>query len=98
METTNYHNTNKLTSKRLIEATSKAITQQQIVLKIFKHHKQLTASEVYKKFLKYTKTTPPITSIRRAISNLQSQKKILKTQNTVLGMYNSPEHYYKLIN
>ena len=67
-------------------------TQEVIVYELFKSNTTLTASEVLNMFPKQV----PITSVRRAISNLKHESKLVKTEDTKTGIYGSPEHYYKI--
>ena len=47
------------------------------------------------KFKKFPNQVP-ITSIRRAMSNLQQEEKLVKTTDTKTGIYGAPEHYYRI--
>lgn len=38
----------------------------------------------------------PLTSFRRALSNLAKQGKIEKLRLTTIGMYGKPEHYWRM--
>lgn len=67
-------------------------TQEVIVYELFKSNTTLTASEVLNMFPKQV----PITSVRRAISNLKHESKLVKTEDTKTGIYGSPEHYYRI--
>ncbi len=74
--------------------------QQHIVLNLFQtsYHKW-TASLVWEQLLSTDKIhqLTPLTSIRRAISNLQRAGYLEKENETRMGMYGKNEHYYKLI-
>jgi len=39
---------------------------------------------------------PPLTSVRRAITNLQKQGKLIKTEETKVGLYGRPEYKWRL--
>ena len=67
-------------------------TQEVIVYELFKSNTTLTASDVLNMFPKQV----PITSVRRAISNLKHESKLVKTEDTKAGIYGSPEHYYRI--
>ena len=59
--------------------------------------KTLTASMVYKKFLEFTRLqNTPITSIRRAMTCLTIEGKLIKTEHMGMGMYGKKEYYYRL--
>ena len=71
-------------------------TQEQKVLDLFKKGGRFTASEIYNLWsVNYAKNIP-LTSIRRAMSNLQYDRHITKTKDTKIGIYGAPEHYYTL--
>lgn len=95
--TATYYNTNNLKDKRLISALVKAKAQEDKVKIIFNVYSKMTASEVWEF---WDKTKTPITSIRRAISNLAHPDSgfLIITDEQKKGLFNSPEHYYKLNN
>lgn len=71
-------------------------TQEQKVYELFKKGGRFTASEIYNLWsVNYAKNIP-LTSIRRAMSNLQYDRHITKTKDTKIGIYGAPEHYYTL--
>jgi Fic family protein len=88
-----YHNTTNQTKDYVEKRTKKNKSQEQLVLEIFEQYKKLTASQVYAIFPKNV----PLTSIRRAISNLQYEQKLEKLEETITGIYDAPEHFYKLV-
>lgn len=87
-----YHNTTQQPKNFVVEETKKAISQEEKVLELFKVHKKLSASQVFNNFY-----NTPITSIRRAISNLSFENKLQKLHETKIGLYGKPEHFYKII-
>jgi hypothetical protein len=92
-----YYNTNNLKAKRLIKALVKAKSQEDKVKIIFNCYGKMTASEVWEFF---DKTKTPLTSIRRAISNLSNLDfgYLIITDEMKEGLFGMPEHYYKLNN
>ncbi len=86
-----FHNTIDLKGKELIKADNKAKTQEEIILKLFKDnpHADFTASDVWLKLGQCW----PITSVRRAITNL---KELEKTDKQRLGLYGTMNYIYKL--
>lgn len=91
---TTYHNTNSLDEQSLVKAIQNNKTQEDIVLLIFKEEKiPLSASRVWNL---YARTETPLTSIRRAITNLMNERKLVKTDIKVTGLYGKPEYLYKL--
>lgn len=87
-----FYNTNGLKNRKLIEAIIKADNQESKVKIIFNFHGKLTASEVHSYFPKNV----PLTSIRRAISDLKEQKFLSKTEVTKDGLFGMPEHIYQM--
>ena len=90
-----YYNTNNLQSKRLVQALVKAETQYQKVKIIMNTYGKLTGSDVYEFF---DKKKTPLTSIRRAMSDLQTDDFIIILDETKEGIFGSPEHYYQVKN
>ena len=89
---TEYYNTTNLKGVELQEATSKALSQDEEVLRLFKVFDKLTLTpERIHKHLQETQPLKyrnvPLTSIRRAFSNLNRQGKIYKTNVMVRGSY-----------
>ena len=93
METQFYNTTNE-TGRMLTQSNKKANSQGVEVHAIFlKSSTGLTASEVYRR---YPKKNTPLTSIRRAITNLANDKFLVKTLQKRTGMYGKPEYVYEL--
>jgi len=89
-----FHNTIRETGTALKEKEGKAMTQREIVLQIFTQCKgKLSPSEVLKR---YPKAKTPLTSIRRAISNLTRDNILEKINEKRTGLYNTDEHYWQL--
>lgn len=89
-----FHNTIGLLPSEVIEREVKAISQAEIVLKIFKSNK-------------YTDFTPsqiwillgqqwPLTSIRRSITNLTKAGDLVKTSNKRAGLYGEMNFTWRL--
>ena len=87
-----YFNTTNQDIDYVNKRKAKNKTQESLVYDLFKNHTTLTASEVLHKFPKQV----PITSLRRAMSNLQQEQKLVKTTDTKTGIYGAPEHYYTI--
>ncbi len=90
----NYYNTTNKQSEDLKESIKKAKSQRKKVLLFYKEFKELSASDVLKL---YPCKNTPLTSIRRAITNLSNEGKIYKTKQKKIGFYKEPEHIYKLV-
>lgn len=89
-----YYNTNNLKAKKLIAALVKAKAQEDKVKIIMNTYGKMSASEVHEFFPK----TTPLTSIRRAMSDLQTDGFLVITDEMKDGLFGSPEHYYKVNN
>jgi len=90
-----YYNTTKLQGNDLELAEKKALTQEQKVLFVFqKQKKPLSASQVQN--LIDPIGFSPITSYRRAITNLMKLGYLQKTEKKIIGKYGRPEYQYKL--
>jgi hypothetical protein len=89
-----FYNTIQLDNKKLITALLKADNQMQKVKIIFNAYGKLTASEAHSFF----PANVPLTSIRRAITDLQTEMFVIKTDEMKEGLYGMPEHYYKVNN
>ncbi len=89
-----YYNTNHLQGESLVNAIETNRTQNQRVIDIFKVHKKpLSASQVWNYF---GDVRVPLTSIRRAMTNLMLEGSLRKTDVMITGMYGKPEHLYSL--
>ena len=96
-----YFNTTHVVGKQLTEYTEKAANQEEQVLRFFlaRYPQQYTASEVWRQCFRessciFNKT--PITSVRRAITNLYNAGDLVKTELIRDGIYGRPESIYRL--
>ena len=96
MKTKHYHNTNNLQSDDLKISIEKCKTQEEVIYNIFRNQIRLTPSKAWTIYEKATNKNVPITSIRRAISNLSKQNLLYKTEQTKRGIFGKPEHEYVL--
>ena len=68
-----YYNTTNLKRDELKTSQKKTISQEQKILEIFKNHQiPLSPTDIFSNFFKKT----PLTSIRRALSNLTKDGKL----------------------
>lgn len=97
-----YHNTTDSSGADLLDYRSKARSQDEIVLDYLTRNKiwrkGMTASEVHKALIenRYIKSNVPITSIRRALTNLVTSNKLIKTDKQWPGPMGRPEFIYAL--
>jgi len=90
-----FYNTTKEDNLFLEVVKPKAKNQEEQILAIFKQKKQaLTASEVWDIF---GQIYAPLTSMRRALTNLSSDNILKKTEFKKRGIFGRPEYYYKLM-
>jgi hypothetical protein len=94
MYTNSYHNTTNEPLQLQIQFEQISIDQEKEILRFFYAKKQLTASECYQL---YGKPEVPLTSIRRAITNLKNKGNLIITNIKKIGFYGRPESVYQLI-
>jgi len=77
----------------LEESIAKCKTQESKIIKCFHYYEtSLSPSMV----LNMTKLRCPLTSIRRAMTNLSNEGKLVKTDKQVKGLYGKREHLWCL--
>lgn len=91
--TTHYHNTTQLPNEVVVEEITKALSQEQKIMKLFKAHKKLRASQVHG----LLHENVLLSSIRRAMSNLKRIDSIEILPEKETGMFGKPEHFYQVI-
>jgi hypothetical protein len=85
-----FYNTNK--TQDIATAIKQNNKQEMQVYKLFQQHQKLSPSAVWEMLgAKY-----PITSIRRAITDLTNQGLLVKTDNLTPGAYGKNEHVWVL--
>lgn len=92
---TSFHNTIDASGQQLIDFEQKAQTKEYLILDCFKQYNKidLTPDEVLD-LCRFENT--PITSIRRAITNLTKQGKLIKTNNQRKGRYGKMTYAWKI--
>lgn len=95
---TNWFNTINFEGEDLKRENAKAAKQEELILSLFKANpdKLLSPSQVHAIVGKKYQIYPPITSIRRALTNLTGRLELIKTDEMVPGNYHLPEHCWKL--
>ena len=90
-----YYNTNSLSGEDLLAADNTAMKQEDRIYEFFRANDDMlmTPSEVGKELFRYTSV--PLTSVRRAISNLTKQGVLTKTEVTKDGLYGKPEYCWE---
>ena len=88
-----FYETINQTDSALKESNKKTRKQEDLIFALFqKRNEPLSPSMV----LSQSGLNCPITSIRRAISDLTNSGLLVKTDRQVRGMYNKPEHLWEL--
>tara|TARA_S200002703_G_C3702844_1_gene215870 strand:- start:218 stop:502 length:285 start_codon:yes stop_codon:yes gene_type:complete len=81
-----YYNTTNLNGDNLKQEVSNTRTQEEKILRFYTHYNEIPIApdfvweELFKKRI-------PITSVRRGITNLTKQGKLIKTEETGIGFY-----------
>lgn len=90
-----HYNTTHEAGELLKEYESKAIKQEEMILRLFQTGKKMSPSIVMRFLGKDSKV--PLTSVRRAIHNLTDEGKLVKTDLKVRGMFGRPEHIWEIV-
>ena len=94
MKSVSYYNTNKLKGFDQKEANRKASTQEDRILHFFERNKGNRYSpEEIQTYCQMA--TRPLTSVRRAITNLTNDGYLRKTNDMKLGIYKKPVHTWE---
>lgn len=98
-ETPAYYNNTNIDGKNLLEAIEAAQKQNDRIMVIFKaKNRPLSPSQVYDTYTAWFHGRTPITSIRRAMSNLSVNGLLEKTSEMTRGMYGKPEYKWRMPN
>lgn len=97
MKETTYHNSTNLSQEELMKRVQRAGKQKDAVLLVFQtlRGQSFAASQVHRSFTKAGKSWP-ITSVRRAMTDLMNEGHLLKLDQTREGPYGDKEHKYTL--
>ena len=92
-----YYNTNEEEGTTLNSSVEKTVKQEDLVLGIFKKYRaqNLTPEEV-SDALERAGYVYPITSIRRAVTDLTNKDMLRKTDHMRMGSWNKMTHAWKL--
>jgi len=93
--TDSYHNTTSAASEQLEQREAQAKSQEELIYEYFlsRPGMQYSPSQVQR----YVNlTSAPLTSIRRAMTNLTKDQLLTKTDHQVTGPYNHPEYTWTL--
>lgn len=97
---TSWYNTINFSGEDLKRENAKAAKQEELILHLFKANpdKNLSPTQVHQIMARKYQIYPPITSIRRALTNLTGRLELIKTDEMIPGTYHLPEHTWKLAN
>ena len=90
---TGFYNTTNLRGAELATCRQQAATQENILLEFFQRHPSMSYSPSR---LQPVLPTAPITSIRRALSNLTAAGLLEKTDQQVIGLWRKREFCWRL--
>ena len=94
-----FHNTVPISGAELLERIAGIKTQDELILFIFTNHTgyEYSACQVWQIIndRRPNKMPIPLTSIRRGISNLKKESKLVKTGNKVKGIYGDQVNTWK---
>jgi len=88
-----FHNTIGLIDPALTIRVNKNARQRDVILQLFREHGELSPVHCHNLF--GTMFTP-LTSIRRAISDLTKEGYLVKTDRMVKGIYGEPNHIWRV--
>ncbi len=88
-----FYNTINENSSELIRSIAKAKSQEEKIMKCFYYYESSLSPSMV---LNMTQLKCPITSIRRGITNLSNDGKLIKTDEKVTGLYGKKEHLWRL--
>ena len=92
-----YYNTNKESSSTLKRSKTRASTQEEIILDLFKRNPNfhMTPFDIQEALDLLYNLNAPITSVRRAITDLTTEAKLTKTDIMKKGKYGKDVHCWK---
>jgi hypothetical protein len=88
-----YYNTTDETGSDLKEFNEKNIKLETRITKLFMERMEWQPSEIYN----YLMRVYPITSIRRALSDMTKEGKLTKTERMNAGMFGRREHVWRKV-
>lgn len=97
MQTEIFFNTSRLQGEELKQATKKAYTQNEAVFEVFRYcNMAISPSHCLMLLESRTRMTWLITSVRRAITTLEKQGRLVKTNVQVPSPYRGKEYLWKI--
>ena len=93
---TDYYNTNRLRAAELIAAIDQARSQQEKIIIYFRANPDRLFAPHQIRNLLFDDYKTPLTSIRRAMTNLEQDGLLIKTSKMIKGEYQQPVHCWRL--
>ena len=92
-----FYNTIDLTGQELEKAKAQTLKQEELIAAIYKKNcnKEISPSQILEIVNNHYSLNWPLTSIRRAITNLTEENTLIKLQKMKEGIYGKPEHLWK---
>lgn len=92
-----FYNTIDLTGPELEKAKADTLKQEELISAIYKRNpgKAISPSQILEITGKYYGLNWPLTSIRRAITNLTENTALIKLPGMIDGIYGKPEHVWR---
>lgn len=90
-----YYNTTNLSGESLVNSKASTMKQEERIYEFFKCNANRVMSPFDVEDALYSNTMVPITSIRRAITNLTTDERLVKTTNQKTGPYGKPCYCWK---
>lgn len=92
----NFYNTNHEYGRQLLESDKKAMSQQKLIFAYMSQNqgRQFTPFDIQAEVQEFRLT--PITSIRRAMTNLTSEGRLEQTHNMRPGQYGKLNHTWRV--
>jgi transcription initiation factor IIE alpha subunit len=91
-----YFNTTALKGKNLERGFKKAESQDKIILDCFLRKRSLTPSQIYRFRQSVGLGNVPLTSIRRSITVLTDDGRLIKTEKRRIGLYGRWEYVWEV--
>ena len=100
-----FYNTNKEYGEQLAKSKRIALTQEEVIMSLFNTYRNIYGRIIHMSpsYIQGIwingvdrKKYPPITSIRRAMTNLTTKGMLIKTDKMTEGEYGKPEHCWRL--
>ena len=93
---TSFHNSTGLAGAELAAAERVAVTQDEIILALYSVlRRAMSPSQVWRR-LTDAGHDWPLTSVRRAITNLADRGHLVQTREMRIGLYGKPEHLWQV--